>query len=191
MRPRFTAVECAGVLWTAIYRGGMRRCTLRPCIICLSTTLVPMGLMVLMVLLRLRAIFPPAIKGSAKDNGARDADVRYDAPLTLKRSHRFGGFRFRLRAEEVSARGRGARTRHLAKQGMPGRRSRRRRTLVLPTGNLRLGAECAKTNSRWVRGLNVCNRKRGYRVCAPEGARTQSRLSNHKTCLTRSHEYTA
>jgi len=107
---------------------------------------------------------------------------------------------------------------------MPGRRSQRRRTPAKLTGNLRFGAECAETNSRWVRGTRRClvrgvgesfpdrsqvgrqpapasaeatawqarppchggspkgedgyqchYRGRGYRVCAPWGAQTQSR----------------
>ena len=37
-----------------------------------------------------------------------------DAPLTLKRSHRVGKTDHRLQTDEVTARGRGARTRHLS-----------------------------------------------------------------------------
>ena len=110
----------------------------------------------------------------AKDNDARDANVRNNAPLTLKRSHHVGNPHHRLQINEVSIRGRGARTATLAEQvgagGAPDADGRLRyplETYVL--------AHCAKTNSRGVREKGVCNRKRGYRVCAPEGAQTQSR----------------
>ena len=169
----------------------------------------------------------------AKHNDARDANVRNDAPLALKRSHHVGNPHHRLQINEVSIRGRGARTATLAEQvgggGAPdadGRSRNQLETYVL--------AQCAKTNSRGcavtrrclVRGVGesfpdrsqvgrqpapasaeatawqarppchgVARRAKtdtnATIVAAPEGAQTQSRLSNHKTYLTRSHEYTA
>ena len=104
----------------------------------------------------------------------RDGAQRRHAPA-FKRNLHLGKSRHHLRTDEVSARGRGARTRRLAKQGMPGRRSRRRRTLALPTRNLRFGASLRQNkSSRGARNKRLQPETRLPRLRAG-GAQTQSR----------------